>query len=160
MKTEGPQGLISIERVVAFVVGPLLAIGFGWAGSWLAQNVPGAPAIPAEAAVYVGGAISLGVAGLVYKWLHGRQVMLWAPVTQIEHTLSSTRGMETTVTSTAEHLVQAGQTAIAKALGQPDPNAGANAGKPPPEAAIPAAEHDPAPASAGQVADAGAATGS
>lgn len=78
---EQPQGLISIERVVAFIVGPILTVGFGWLTSWLAQNVPGAPVIPAEAAAYVGGAVSLAVAGLIYKWLHGRQVTL--PVEQI-----------------------------------------------------------------------------
>jgi hypothetical protein len=71
MNSESP-GLISIERVVAFVVGPAATALSGYASAWLAERL----------GVHLGGAEILGLfatggaaaAGLAYKWLHGRQV--------------------------------------------------------------------------------------
>lgn len=65
-------GFWSIERVVAFIVGPLVAAGAGWLSTFLAREL-GVP-IAAETIVGVFGIGTLTAGGLAYKWLHGRQL--------------------------------------------------------------------------------------
>jgi hypothetical protein len=147
---EQPQGFVSIERVVAFVVGPLLVIGSGWASAWLARHVPGAPPLPAEAATIAGGAVSVTVGGLAYKWLHGRQKML-PEIQQVIHDVTGIPG----VSDFASQVETAVEVGVAKALKQPMPTNTAEA-RAAPDEPIPAAANDPAPASMDQVADVGA----
>lgn len=67
-----PTGLVTIERVVAFILGPIVTALAGRLSVWLAETAGvhlGAPEIVAAF-----GAGALGAASLVYKWLNGRQL--------------------------------------------------------------------------------------
>lgn len=75
-----PSGLLSIERVVAFVLGPAVTAGAGRLSVWLAESAGVHLSGPEIVAAF--GAGGVAAAGLVYKWLHGRQ---------LEMTLSNTR---------------------------------------------------------------------
>src|SRR5215831_1831210 len=67
-----PAGLVSIERVVAFILGPSIAALSGWLSTLLAKKW----GIKVEGAELAGifSAGVLAATALVYKWLHGRQV--------------------------------------------------------------------------------------
>ena len=65
--------MISIERIVAFVLGPIILAGSAWlagaAGKYgLHLDKTGIAALATSGAV--------GAVGLVWKWLHGRQKQL------------------------------------------------------------------------------------
>lgn len=92
------QPLVSIERVVAFVLGPAVVAGSGTLSAWLSTKL-GVHLSGAEitGAFATGGAAA---AGLVYKWLHGRQK---APVL-IHDVFGNATHVLNTVTNTIEAL--------------------------------------------------------
>lgn len=70
----GPSSsLFSIERVVVLLSPFFLAAGT-WLAGVIAANVPFAPYITAQDIMGVEIAAFLGLAGIVIKWLHGRQI--------------------------------------------------------------------------------------
>lgn len=64
------SGLLSIERVVAFVLGPSLTLVAGGIATQIDRL--GGNVSPTGVAVFAS-TCAAGAAGLVYKWLHGRQ---------------------------------------------------------------------------------------
>lgn len=145
----------SIERVVAFILGPVVIAGAGWLSTFLAKEI-GMP-VSSETIVGVFGVGALGAAGLAYKWLHGRQLEM--SLTQANEALISgalgssvgegfvhttLRDLEGLAQSSAHHAVSAILQAKAGLSGPV-----AQAGEPPPAAA--------APVSAAATADTGAA---
>lgn len=69
-KEKQPQGLVTIERVVAFVLGPAVVAGAGWLSTLLAREI--GIEVSSKEMIGVFSAAALGAAGLVYKWLDGR----------------------------------------------------------------------------------------
>lgn len=65
-----PSGLVTIERVVAFVVGPAVVAGSAWLSAFLASKLGVEVASGEITAVAATGGI--GAAGIIYKWLDGR----------------------------------------------------------------------------------------
>lgn len=65
-----PAGLVTIERAVAFVVGPVVIAGSAWLSAWLASRLGVEVSSGEITAVAATGGI--GAAGLIYKWLDGR----------------------------------------------------------------------------------------
>jgi hypothetical protein len=92
------QPLVSIERVVAFVLGPAVIAGSGTLSAWLSTKI----GIQVSASEITGAFATGGVAagGLVYKWLHGRQK---APIL-IRDVFGNTTHVLNTVTNTLESL--------------------------------------------------------
>lgn len=65
-----PSGLVTIERAVAFVVGPAIVAGSAWLSAFLASKLGVEVSSSEITAVAATGGI--GAAGLIYKWLDGR----------------------------------------------------------------------------------------
>lgn len=65
------NSLISIERVVAFVLGPAVVAGSGWLSTWLATKLGIKVTSEQLVGIFATGGLSAGA--LVWKWLHGRQ---------------------------------------------------------------------------------------
>jgi hypothetical protein len=63
----------SIERVVVLLT-PIFAAGATWLTTFVANNVPGAPALDRNALEGLGIAAFLGTVAIVHKWLTGRQI--------------------------------------------------------------------------------------
>jgi hypothetical protein len=162
----------SIERSVAFVVGPIVSAGAGWLSLFLANNVPGLPTVPGEAIYALAGAATISTAALFHKWLDGRSKQtqqLGATVHNVENfaqPLLDTAGITPAIESGGLETLRAdlermAENAAARAVGaihkseveqpaQPQP---------PPVQPIQPATSDPAPATPvqAQAADAGAA---
>lgn len=68
--TTQPIGLITIERVVTFVVGPLVIAGSGTLSAWLSTKVGVHVSSSAIVGAFATGGLTVGAA--VYKWLDGR----------------------------------------------------------------------------------------
>ncbi len=167
----------SIERAVAFVVGPIVSAGAGWLSLFLANNVPGLPAVPGQAIYGLAGAATLSTAALFHKWLDGRSKQTQALLGQarsFEHLaqpLLSTAGITPGVESGFIHttlvdLEGLAQHAAAKAVAGIQKAAPASTeyivpAAPPPVQPIQPATNDPAPVTPvqAQAADAGAAQG-
>lgn len=136
------QNLVSIERVVAFVLGPLITAASGALSGWLVANLG-----VQVSATQVMGAFATGgtaAAALLWKWLHGRQAC------------------ERDQTSAASAAKDLGDAMLSATTGFAKAHAGPIDPVPPPVEPIPPAA-DPAPASTqappvAQQADAGAAT--
>lgn len=69
------QQFWSIERVIAFVVAPVVTPLSGALALWLSTHFPGVHVTGAAIAAFAG-TTSLGVAGAFIKWLDGRQKFL------------------------------------------------------------------------------------
>lgn len=65
-----PSQLVTIERAVAFVIGPVVVAGSAWLSAWLSTKV-GIKVSPGEI-TGVAATGGIGAAGLIYKWLDGR----------------------------------------------------------------------------------------
>lgn len=170
------NSLVSIERVVAFVLGPAVVAGSGWLSTWLATKLGIKISSEQLVGIFATGGLSAGA--LAWKWLHGRQQ---APViirdafgnaTHVFDTVSNTLtelGITKAQQATAEHVGLARVEEIARqiadkvvaALPTPGPveggswEAGRGVGSgtisnspavPPVSAPIAPAANDPAPA--------------
>lgn len=149
----------SIERSIAFIVGPIVTAASGWLAIVISTKLPGHPHVSGEAIFAFASAVSLGVAGLFYKWLHGRQIMgkVAVPIEGALGSISQIPGGSALVQTGLTEIEQIAQTAANAAVAAIH---GATPGQPPGDSAIPPATSDPAPATPvddGQVADAGAA---
>jgi hypothetical protein len=145
---QSATGFWSIERFVAFIVGPVVAAGAGWLSTFLATEA--GISVNSESIVAIFGAGALSAGGLVWKWLHGRQVEM-----QVQGTLAAVNqvpGASDFIHTTLHDLEGLAQSAAGKAVAAI--NGGSPTEQPPP---IPPALGDPAPASQG--ADQGAASG-
>ena len=158
----------SIERTVAFVVGPVVSAGAGWLSLFLANNVPGLPTVPGEAIYALAGTATIGTAALFHKWLDGRS----------KHTLEQLRGdldkgqtllssagitpvaQEGFVHGSIADIERIAENAAARAVGAIHQVEVKQPAQPPPVPPIQPATSDPAPATPvqAQAADAGAAT--
>lgn len=180
--------LASIERVVTFVVGPIVIAGSGLLSAWLSTKA-GIPVTPKviEGSVASGG---LAAGGIIYKWLDGRSKHTLQELSHKGEALQPLLGTvgvtpaveEGVIHTTLADLERMAQHAASKAVAEihkitPPPvvvegksGGAAVQAQPPPPAPIPAATTDPAPATpvqaqpapapvVGQAADAGAATG-
>ena len=158
------KGFWSIERFVAFILGPAIAAGAGWLSTFLAREI--GIHVSAESMVVVFGLGTVSAGGLAYKWLHGRQVemQVQGDLAKVEKAIPGAGGF---IHTTVHDLEGLAESVAAKAVGHPMPAAPAapapaSSDLPPPEVSIPPAAHDPAPAGepapAGQVAEEGAAT--
>lgn len=169
------QKLVSIERVVAFVLGPIVVAASGTLSAYAVKW--GFEVTPAEVeAAFATGGVTAG--GLVWKWLHGRQLAEKATVLEgsLGHGIGTLPGVDgfihTTLTD-LEGLAQSAAERAASAVTKLAPGgatatattATATTESPPQEQPIPAAA-DPAPASQdapapqdGAAADVGAASG-
>lgn len=162
------RSLISIERVVAFVLGPIVVAGSGMLSAWLSTKV-GVKVTPAQ----VTGAFSTGglaAGALAWKWLHGRQTYeaIEHDLLGVENSLGSSdsaglrvtlKDLEGLAQSAAAHVISESSSPLIFGNAAPPPVG--EGGASPPIAPIPTAQ-DPAPSSGGvaeQAADAGAATG-
>lgn len=157
---------LSIEKAVAFVVGPVVAAGAGWLSTFLATRL--GVNISQEAIVGIYGTGQLTAFGLAYKWLHGKQVemQVQGAIAKVEP-LAASMGIAPAVQEGFVHVALAdlehlAEHAAATAVGaihqvqvkQPEVKQEA---QPPPVPPIPPAANDPAPATPVQPADAGAA---
>lgn len=68
--TTQPAGLITIERAVAFVVGPIVIAGSGTLSAWLSTKLGVRVSSSAIGGAFATGGLTAGAA--VYKWLDGR----------------------------------------------------------------------------------------
>lgn len=150
MQAPQDKKLLSIERVVAFVLGPIVVAASGTLSAWLATEV-GANVSPAEiTGAFATGGLTAGAA--VWKWLHGRQVYEQLQV-DAAHVPGASGFIHTTLAD-LEGLAHSAAQHVAAQIG------GGTGSSPPSIEPIPAAS-DPAPAG-GQVAeqaDVGAASG-
>jgi hypothetical protein len=166
MQPEPDKKLISIERVVAFVVGPIVIALSGTLSAFLATEVGVNISAPEITGAFATGGLAAGA--LAWKWLHGRQLSeslqhdLPAGVTNVVGTSLGSPFIKTTIED-LEHLARhAAETVVASKRPADESKAAAvNGGSSPPAEPIPPAASDPAPSSAaqGQSADAGAASG-
>ena len=137
---QSATGFWSIERFVAFVLGPAVTAGAGWLSTFLAKkwgiHIDG----PELAGIFATGALS--ASGLAYKWLHGRQVEMHATaaVAAAEAKLSVIPGASELIHTTAADLAGIAEQAAAEAV---ERVTGVKGGAPPEEADVGA---DPAPA--------------
>lgn len=157
-----PQKLVSIERVVAFVLGPIVIAGSGTLSAWLSTKVGVNVSAPEITGAFATGGLAAGA--LAWKWLHGRQSYsaIEADLSKFEGAVpggdsfikTTVKDLEGLAQSAAQKAVEGLHAATAKVEG------GAQDASPPAIEPIPPAA-DPAPSSGGQVAeqaDAGAAT--
>jgi hypothetical protein len=150
-------GFWSIERFVAFLLGPAIAAGAGWFSTFLAREI--GIKVNKESIVVIFGAATLAAGGLAYKWLHGRQVEMQvsAELAKVE----AIPGVGGLVHTTVHDLEGLAESAASKVVGQhmpaPVPAASSPSADLPPPVSVPPAAHDPAPAGE-PVADEGAAT--
>ena len=111
----------SIERVVAFVLGPAVTAGAGYV-ALLVSELPGAPHVSGETVYAFASAVALSTGGLVYKWLHGRQLeaSAKADLAHLEHTLgvsaAFTEPLEGFIKTTAADLEGLAQSAATRAV--------------------------------------------
>jgi hypothetical protein len=108
--------LISIERVVAFVVGPAVVAVSGWASTQLLKLGVHVSAPEVTAAFATGG---LAAAGLVWKWLDGRQKDLAPVLKPLESGLSTADkipGVEGMIHTTLQDLEGLAQHAATQAV--------------------------------------------
>lgn len=144
---EEDPGFWSIERVVAFVLAPLLMAASAYIAILISTRLPGHPQVSSGAVYAFASTMALGVAGVIAKWLHGRQIVLpdqhlrestlWPVIQQ----LATVPGGEEILKGMAKQLLPPViDTALEK--GVADAVAHEQA-KPPP---IPAPPNDPAPA--------------
>lgn len=118
---------MSIERVVAFVLGPIIAA----ASAWLAGAVGkyGLHLNPTEVDVLAtAGAVSAG--GFVVKWLHGRQNPEILKLEQEAKTIAGklSPGLRAELEAFIHGEVVKGQEEVVKLIGKP-PAASTTAGK-------------------------------
>ncbi len=143
-----PTGLVTIERFVAFVLGPAVTLAASWLSVFLLKTLK-FHVEPSEivGALVVGGT---SAAGLAYKWLHGKQVeMKMAPlVAEAQNSLPA--GANELIHTTLHDLEGLAQSAAAHAVAS---LTGGGGGDGPP---VPLDPNDPAPAG---TADQGAASG-
>jgi hypothetical protein len=171
--------LVSIERVVAFLLGPIVVAGSGTLSAYLATKV----GIEVSASTITGAFATGGLAAgaLAWKWLHGRQIQpllntagkyLGEAQTGIATLggVSVAKQDDVLHTTFAELEALAEKTAKKVAAEITGPKAGETEGKtsaadttlwiappaqtsePPPPTPIPVAANDPAPAGAAPVA--------
>lgn len=68
--------LVSIERIVAFVVGPVVIAGSGTLSAWLSTKVGIKVSAPEITGAFATGGLAAGA--LAWTWLKGRQIPLLA----------------------------------------------------------------------------------
>jgi hypothetical protein len=61
-----------IGRIIALIVGPVVIGATAWFSTWAAENLPGAPNIPAKelGEIAAAGAVAAGLG--IYQWLKNR----------------------------------------------------------------------------------------
>lgn len=87
------SSLISIERVVTFVLGPIVIAGSGTLSAWLSTQVGVHISAPEITGAFASGGLAAGA--LVWKWLHGRQkapILMPPGVTKVLNTVEGTVG--------------------------------------------------------------------
>lgn len=145
---EEDPGFWSIERVVAFVLAPLLMAASAYIAILISTRLPGHPQVSSGAVYAFASTMALGVAGVIAKWLHGRQIvlpdqrLLESQVFPVIHQLALIPGGHEVILELAKHLLPP-TVDVALVKGIADAAAAHEAAKPPP---IPAALNDPAPA--------------
>lgn len=170
------QKLVSIERTVAFVLGPIVVAGSGTLSAWLSTKVGIKVSAPEITGAFATGGLAAGA--LAWKWLHGRQAyeVIEHDLGLAQNALGSIPGGDSFIKTTVKDLEGLAESAAHKAAAAVSTASvtsvtGQEAGGSSPPAAdpIPPAA-DPAPTSQGQQApeqaqvaqqaDSGAATGS
>lgn len=146
---QAAKGFWSIERFVAFVLGPAVTAGAGWLSLFLAKkwgvNISG----PEITGIFATGGLS--AAGLAYKWLHGRQLEMTLEHNKLVEGVVGSPVAEGFLKTTVHDLEGLAQGAANRAV---EAVTGKAVEPPPPP--IPSAVGDPAPAS--ERADEGAAS--
>lgn len=145
--TQEKQPLWSIERVVAFVLAPLMTAGAGWLSLTIATSFPGHPYFPPEAIFGFAIVMTGAVATFFHKWLAERSKQLMyrvpasvlGPVLGTAHTLDANPAVHDFIHTTLadlEGLAQSAARHVAENIQTPPP------------IPIPPAASDPAPATA------------
>jgi hypothetical protein len=157
MGTLAQGKFLSFEKVVAFVLGPVVAAGAGWLSTWLATEL--GLQLSSETITGIYGLGQLTAFGLAYKWLHGKQIEMkvGSAIANTQPLLSSmgvTPGIESgfihTTLADLEGLAQHAAAGAVAAIHQGQAAAATPAQTQPPPAA-------PTAPVAGQAAGAGAA---
>lgn len=146
----------SIERFVAFILAPILTAASGYAAILISTKLPGHPKVSGGAVYAFASTMALAVAGVIAKWLHGRQVvlpkqkLLEAQLTPLLSGLDTIPGGHQMIVKLLAGVQDEAQTVsagVAAGIDQRTQELVQEAPKrPPPQADIPPAEFDPAPA--------------
>lgn len=158
---QSATGFWSIERFVAFILGPAVTAGSTWLSAFLASKL--GVKLSSDAIIAAIGVGGLSGGGLAYKWLHGRQIEMTVrkDLAPFETGVAGVLGegfIKTTVHDLEGLAQSAASHAVAAVTKQPTVtkqpmNTAADLS--PPDVPIPPAANDPAPS--GQAADEGAA---
>lgn len=128
--------LVSIERVVAFVLGPAVIAGSAALSGWLSTKL-GVKVTPATISTAVGtGGLTAGA--LVWKWLHGRQKWVEQRVEAGLEAIKQTPGGGALIQVTEQQLEEFGRHTAQLAVAAIARNMGGS-GDSPPAASVQAA---------------------
>lgn len=120
--------LVSIERVVAFVLGPAVVTASGTLSAWLSTKV-GVKVSPATiSTAFATGGLAAGA--LVWKWLHGRAAWVEQRLGGVLSAVRQQPGGEALIQITekqleafGQHAAQLAVAAIARGMGGTSPPA-------------------------------------